>query len=1832
MRKIILQLSLLLLIISDCCFSQGHNIEIKYSRPPLNQLNANNLWDFTLINTSPEDLEFFLYGTLTEKKAGPIANGTTVSIKLKKGEVKKFKISDLSQTPEINYVHSDPRYKEALIRAGNLPDGEYEICVTAKRTGTNEELGKDCMEQVLTAESDASLNLISPENNIKINAEEPLVFSWVLIGTQSKGYKIKIVEILGDESPENAMLKNKAFFEKEEIKLNSLRLPSNVKIEPNKKYAWQVSSGETMSEVRVFSLRDEPSTIVCSDFENFPLNPANVSSIGNWRVYNSGNMLHPQRVRVRNDGTNGHIMTGEDYSGGTFLVNTSDYQGDWSGYCSFCFDIRLISDGGSYSPPLEVSNSVYIFKGLNVNQKLNWPTIAGYNSSLPNNPTIGFGFTLNATRNETSGWQSVCLPLREIGPNDPLPANTWGTWVSTGNTLGGHATVQEAWNDIIHDVDVIAFAIDCTGDNQSEVIGVDNICLEEECIETNSDPCNSYSATAVRMDGKCCWEISVNNPINTTGVDRIRIRPDINEGTEFSSVTANLPPPASQWMINNTPQSVTIRRHPMAMPMPSGTLTNIFNYCISYTNVPQHVIVEWMNGSEQVVCSDTLESSCDIPCATLTAQSIECVGNNVELKFNIQNTTNQISTGHDISKIEVLGVTPAGVSATPSIINLTTPIPSGGSSTLPVSLTLNGANAGEEVCIKMLFTSSNGCCSCIDTLCIVIPECICDKVDAQLTGNPISCQYRLSLINNYAGNYFTGVNIRTLDDVSFAGWNFLHSDWGTYDVFPSSEIHMNYCDNTSCFVPTGNSNVIEFSLQGYEATSPQYIVVEWMNNNDVVCRDTLQTPCQPPVPEGECISLINPQVLCQSDGSFKFTFTLRNDADFTANGFQFSGISPSTLTFTSNEIITTIPQNGLYNAEVTINGANPGDVICFEMALFKYGTNSDGSYIYNSNGSIRKSDCCYLDTCFTFPSCPTSCSCENGRWNIQGNNIEFNSKGNPVSRIFECGASFNVDANSTVLLSPDYTCPTQNCEASYKYSVNGGPLTSFVPSPYSVAVITSTVTVKIFAYCGDKLCDSCNVTLIPLPDKPCLQVMSVKDVKCSGPNGTGGNNYTLNVTIDNSSGSPVSSSLFSLNCGTLSGLPSTIPIGTNTYTLTVSTNSISTTTCCIIFNGLNCQSEKCFDLPPCPQLCDCGKWKTVGSMEYFDFENGNNKTVKLICNESYGVLKTGQPVTINKIFICEPSDCKTTYDYILYDNNANAVLSGTNLSMPITFTPVTTGGHRLVITPKCGGKECKPCEIYLKIEGTIECNCHKWLDGTIKYSDFENGNSTKDESLICEKKFGTITTGLPVTIDKTFICDPENCIALYDYTLFNNSGTPVLSGTNLPMPITFTPVTLGSHTLEITPKCGIETCRPCKIYLYTDGKEKCDCGKWEEIKQVAYHEKGEVKKAKIECFDKVPIKFVNSGSTVSFNSKYYCNSDCETKYVWELIDMSNNSVVTSNSTNTIPIDFTAPSATSSYQFKVYTYCGEIKCDSCSFVFETRKDDETCKCSPVESSITINGKSYSFKCGTGITNDVYEGEVVTINPGLSCSSKDCIKKTSWNITGPGSFIQSGSTLPITFSPPNAGIYQITSYIVCGTDTCRCFTKIKVQKKQTCDCGTSKIIQIDEQGGETHKLRCDTTILIGLNKNLTITPLNFCSTSECLDSVKYTVRDLQMSTFVTGGTLHGSSPIPFNITLLSNAGYIIEFTAYCKGIECKCKISIRTKATGCDCDYQWGLLPYYNGVVNQFLNCGNTISIKTNTQLNFSPNPNTFKCIPNSPVCNTPKYKWELTGPSARTYQG
>ena len=103
---------------------------------------------------------------------------------------------------------------------------------------------EDVMSSTLT------LKLISPADGATLHAENPAQFNWFSSSTNNAVriiHKIKIVEIIGDQSPEKALKSNTPFFEKEGLIDLNIFLPYDGRktaLVPGKKYSWSITAAQ----------------------------------------------------------------------------------------------------------------------------------------------------------------------------------------------------------------------------------------------------------------------------------------------------------------------------------------------------------------------------------------------------------------------------------------------------------------------------------------------------------------------------------------------------------------------------------------------------------------------------------------------------------------------------------------------------------------------------------------------------------------------------------------------------------------------------------------------------------------------------------------------------------------------------------------------------------------------------------------------------------------------------------------------------------------------------------------------------------------------------------------------------------------------------------------------------------------------------------------------------------------------------------------------------------------------------------------------------------------------------------------------------------------------------------------------------------------------------------------------------------------------------------------------------------------------------------------------------------------------------------------------------
>ncbi len=273
--KMVLSLILIFLTIEA---KAQQNFTVSLKMPPPGTLNVSDFWNVTVTNNSGSDQSGYLTGTSKEDKDGMIAKGTTVPILFKKG-VNNIKIKDLPKTPDVEYMASDPRYKESLVRQGKFPSGKYEICVKVISSSSNEELGSDCINKEVI--ETGLLSLISPDNGQEIDAKSPVTFTWSSGGKVPEGgFTLKIVELKGEQSPESAMKSNKAFFEQKELRSTTFTYPNSARgFEEGKKYSWMVKSGVVGSEIQMFIKKP----YVYLESEIFLVSPGNNEIVKNNR-------------------------------------------------------------------------------------------------------------------------------------------------------------------------------------------------------------------------------------------------------------------------------------------------------------------------------------------------------------------------------------------------------------------------------------------------------------------------------------------------------------------------------------------------------------------------------------------------------------------------------------------------------------------------------------------------------------------------------------------------------------------------------------------------------------------------------------------------------------------------------------------------------------------------------------------------------------------------------------------------------------------------------------------------------------------------------------------------------------------------------------------------------------------------------------------------------------------------------------------------------------------------------------------------------------------------------------------------------------------------------------------------------------------------------------------------------------------------------------------------------------------------------------------------------------------------------------------------------------
>jgi len=218
------------------------SIRVTLFRPPPNQLKVADLWRIRLENRTSNTLRVYLFGRADEARDGAIVDATCAQFQLPPG----IKIVSGAEIQPIDANYHNQRYKDVFLRTGQAPTGDYRVCVTVRDARTDADLATDCYDQ--RVEVTTPPILVMPRDESKVEEDRP-AFTWLPPTPVARGtritYRLRVVEILGRQTPYDAMMSNPSWFERASIPNTVFPYPvASRPFTKGHRYAWQVMAAD----------------------------------------------------------------------------------------------------------------------------------------------------------------------------------------------------------------------------------------------------------------------------------------------------------------------------------------------------------------------------------------------------------------------------------------------------------------------------------------------------------------------------------------------------------------------------------------------------------------------------------------------------------------------------------------------------------------------------------------------------------------------------------------------------------------------------------------------------------------------------------------------------------------------------------------------------------------------------------------------------------------------------------------------------------------------------------------------------------------------------------------------------------------------------------------------------------------------------------------------------------------------------------------------------------------------------------------------------------------------------------------------------------------------------------------------------------------------------------------------------------------------------------------------------------------------------------------------------------------------------------------------------
>ncbi|MBX2871463.1 MAG: T9SS type A sorting domain-containing protein [Saprospiraceae bacterium] len=337
--------------------------------------------------------------------------------------------------------------------------------------------------------------------------------------------------------------------------------------------------------------------------------------------------------------------------------------------------------------------------------------------------------------------------------------------------------------------------------------------------------------------------------------------------------------------------------------------------------------IEWL---EEELCSDCgriIEDTVEVDCAVQSAYSYS---------FYVENLS-----GYDVTGVVINNLPPGWTFSDQywSAPHPSFPIPDnnvGG----PFDLVIyppTPITQPTEICFDVVFLSGTYEC-CHFTHCItLLPQDPCESV--QVSAAPLDseeeCCYRMTLVNDYCDNYFTGVQTEILTPgVYFSQY----AGGGNWVPTPNAAQDDIVWTHNGGYVPTGVDTDMFFCLDGITSASqtPQEVAFHWLTvdatgETIIACSDTLRFECE------SCLLVEDTKVECIDNNTLSYTLTITNNTApaVTSNMILLEMQTPG-YSFNPDFFNITLASGSSTTQTVNINSVaplNPGDVLYYKVTL-----------------------------------------------------------------------------------------------------------------------------------------------------------------------------------------------------------------------------------------------------------------------------------------------------------------------------------------------------------------------------------------------------------------------------------------------------------------------------------------------------------------------------------------------------------------------------------------------------------------------------------------------------------------------------------------------------------------------------------------------------------------------------------------------------------------------------------------------------------------------------------------------------------------------------------